>query len=308
MLIAKEKVIETIRNKLKENASHSVEFLNCETMEPVSNKINNLVQDVEELMQKNTINHETKGSLSMILNGLENIREIYTYHKNAATRATHDYDTYVYVLEAMNNQLDNEEIGLSKMVKKEKGERRISNVTPKRQSQSQRKSNSCTAITTTRAKSTVLYSNQLNPLQSRVKLLYSNHNHTSKVKLLYSNHNHTSKVKLLYSNHNHTSKVKLLYSNHNHTSKVKLLYSNHNHTSKVKLLYSNHNLRLQSQTPVQQSQPHEQSQTPVQQSQPQDEKEPDMVVNTKIDDKTKRKIRTLQVLISVIQFCAIIEK
>lgn len=103
----KEKVLEKILSKLKENVVHSEEFLNSESLDPVNKKIENLVQSVHGLMEKDATEHDLKVNLSSVLNGLENMRDACTYYMNAANRAAKDYSTYVYVLEALYNEYSN---------------------------------------------------------------------------------------------------------------------------------------------------------------------------------------------------------
>ncbi len=100
----KEKVLERIISKLKENVTHSDEFLNSESIDPVNKKIDNLIQSVHSMIEKDKIDQDTKGSLFLVLNGLENIRDNCTYFMNAAARATKDYNTYLYVLESLNSE------------------------------------------------------------------------------------------------------------------------------------------------------------------------------------------------------------
>lgn len=126
----KEKVLEKIVSKLKENVTHSEEFLNSEALDPVNKKIDNLIQNIHGLIEKNAIDQDTKGSLSFILNGLENMRDSYTYYMNAAVRATNDYNTYVYVLEALYNEYSNSISEPAKIVKEAHAERKVSNQAP----------------------------------------------------------------------------------------------------------------------------------------------------------------------------------
>lgn len=122
----KEKVLEKIISKLKENAAHSDEFLKSEALEPIDKKIDNVIQNVHGLIEKNAIDQDTKASLSLILNGLENMRDSHTYYMNVAARATNDYNTYVYVLEALYNEYSNGTSEATKIVKEVHAERKVS--------------------------------------------------------------------------------------------------------------------------------------------------------------------------------------
>lgn len=96
--IRKEGVLQKIASKLKESAIQSEELLMNKT---ICYKIDNLIQDVHDMIENKGAQQDMKASLSLILNGLENIRENYTYYMNTVARVTENYNTYLYVLEAL---------------------------------------------------------------------------------------------------------------------------------------------------------------------------------------------------------------
>ncbi|GEM_PF-3567311 len=95
---AKEKALEKIVPRLKENQVRSEKFIKSDAIEPVNKKIDNIITHVKSLIKR-------KGTpLSLILNDLENIREDLTYYSDSITRATKDNDTYVFALETLYNE------------------------------------------------------------------------------------------------------------------------------------------------------------------------------------------------------------
>jgi hypothetical protein len=95
---AKEKALEKIVPRLKENQVRSEKFIKSDAIEPVNKKIDNIITHVKSLIKR-------KGTpLSLILNDLENIREDLSYYSDSITRATKDNDTYVFALETLYNE------------------------------------------------------------------------------------------------------------------------------------------------------------------------------------------------------------
>ncbi|MFY3741260.1 MAG: ABC-type transporter Mla subunit MlaD [Candidatus Nitrosomirales archaeon] len=95
---AKEKALEKIVPRLKENQARSEKFIKSDAIEPVNKKIDNIITHVKSLIKR-------KGTpLSLILNDLENIREDLTYYSDSINRATKDNDTYVFALETLYNE------------------------------------------------------------------------------------------------------------------------------------------------------------------------------------------------------------
>jgi len=105
----KEKVLEKVVSKLKENVMQSEEFLSGEATDLVNKKIDNLIQSIHDLIEHNGTDHDMKGSLYLLVNGLENLRENYKYYTNNVARTTKDYDTYIHVLEILCNAYDTDE-------------------------------------------------------------------------------------------------------------------------------------------------------------------------------------------------------
>ena len=101
---SQEKVLEKIVSKLKENVALSEEFLKNESTNPIDKKIDDIIQIAQGLMEKHGTNLEVKGSLSLILNGLESVRDHYRYYMSNADRAREDYNTYLYVIETLHNE------------------------------------------------------------------------------------------------------------------------------------------------------------------------------------------------------------
>lgn len=102
-----EKVLEKIVSKLKENVALSEEFLKNESINPIDRKIDDIIQIAKSLVEKHGTNLEVKGSLSLILNGLESVRDHYRYYMSNADRAREDYNTYLYVIETLHNENGN---------------------------------------------------------------------------------------------------------------------------------------------------------------------------------------------------------
>jgi hypothetical protein len=101
---SQEKVLEKIVSKLKENVALSEEFLKNESINPIDKKIDDIIQIAKGLVEKHGTNLEVKGSLSLILNGLESLRDHYRYYMSNADRAREDYNTYLYVIETLHNE------------------------------------------------------------------------------------------------------------------------------------------------------------------------------------------------------------
>ncbi len=92
---AKEKALEKIVPRLKENQVRSENFIKSDSMRPVNKKIDNVIARLKTLIKR-------KGTpLSLILNDLENVREDLAYYAETVVRATKDNDTYVFALETL---------------------------------------------------------------------------------------------------------------------------------------------------------------------------------------------------------------
>jgi hypothetical protein len=104
MQTPKEKVLERIISRLKDNVVHSEEFLQTDASDQVNKKIDNVAQHVHSILAKNSSDYDLKASLTSLLDGLENVRDTCNYYMKAATRAANDYNTYLYVLEALYNE------------------------------------------------------------------------------------------------------------------------------------------------------------------------------------------------------------
>ncbi|MFQ5941894.1 MAG: hypothetical protein ACE5KA_09385 [Nitrososphaerales archaeon] len=104
-----QKVVERIVSKLKENVALSEDFLRNESTSPIDKKIDDLIEIANGLAENSGTSLEMKGSLSLLLNGLENVRDHYRYFMNTAGRAREDFNTYLYVLETLHNGHDNGE-------------------------------------------------------------------------------------------------------------------------------------------------------------------------------------------------------
>ncbi|MFQ5970585.1 MAG: hypothetical protein ACE5J2_08855 [Nitrososphaerales archaeon] len=142
---AKQKVLERIISKLKENVVHSEEFLKTEATNPVDKKIDKLIQSVSSLIERDGTTPELKGSLSLILNGLENIRDNYRYFVNATGRASEDYNTYVYVLETLNKEYGNGASKPAEMVNEVRAEKAL-NEAPAQKPKPQKKVSESTEV------------------------------------------------------------------------------------------------------------------------------------------------------------------
>lgn len=92
---AKEKALEKIIPRLKENSVRSEKFIKSDAMEPINKKIDNVIQHVRSLIKR-------KGTpLSLVLNDLESLRDSLSYYSDAIDRATKENNTYVYALETL---------------------------------------------------------------------------------------------------------------------------------------------------------------------------------------------------------------
>ena len=95
----KEFLLENIICKLKENA------INWETaVLPLNEKIDALIQIIHDTMGNNETEQSIKGILTIIMNGLENLRDNYLYNINTVTK---NYDAYLCVLEGLYNEYRN---------------------------------------------------------------------------------------------------------------------------------------------------------------------------------------------------------
>ena len=95
---AKEKALEKIIPRLKENSIRSDKFIKSDAIEPVNKKIDNVIQHVRSLIKR-------KGTpLSLVLNDLESLRDSLSYYSDAIDRATKESNTYVYALETLYNE------------------------------------------------------------------------------------------------------------------------------------------------------------------------------------------------------------
>jgi hypothetical protein len=96
-------VLEKIVVKLKQNTSDSAEMLGEKSLDRIEGKIDNLIQTLRSITEKYVTDSHAKIQLSSVIAGLEDIRDLHSYHKSAISRATRDFDTYVYVLETLHD-------------------------------------------------------------------------------------------------------------------------------------------------------------------------------------------------------------
>jgi hypothetical protein len=105
--IEKEKLIESMFSKLKEDVTDSEGFLTGQTFD--TKRVQFLIKTIEEILEDNSsLDHNVKISLNLVLRDLKYLQDQYSYYTKTLLRAAKDYRAYLNALETLYAQGNNE--------------------------------------------------------------------------------------------------------------------------------------------------------------------------------------------------------
>lgn len=97
-----ESLMEIMISKLKEDVKYASDSLTNQILS--SERIDSLLRNLREVVEKNTMDQNAKTSLSMIMLELQHLRDQFAYYTGNITRAAKDFNAYMHVLENLYEQ------------------------------------------------------------------------------------------------------------------------------------------------------------------------------------------------------------